>query len=90
MFTPNNRFHLVHKLIEVFPEKREAGITPELLKLNHDSVFLMWDAFKIVLVDQKLASEKDKFVKSNSKHGRSNKQGIAITRETVYVGECLE
>ena len=90
MFTPNNRFHLVHKLIEVFPEKREAGITPELLKLNHDSVFLMWDAFKIVLVDQKLADQNDKFVKANSKNGRKSKLGIAISRETVYVGECVE
>ena len=90
MFTPSNRFHLVNKLIEIFPEKREAGITPELEKLNHDSVFLMWDAFKIVIVDQKLASTSHKFVKANSKHGRSSKQGIGISRETVYIGECLE
>ena len=90
MFTPNNRFHLVNKLIEVFPVKREAGVTAELLKLNHDSIFLMWDAFKIVLVDQELLTKNDKFVKANSRHGRSNTKGLAISRETVYVGECVE
>ena len=82
---------MIAKLIVVHASTgRTDKIEAELSKLDDDSIFLLWDAFKIVIVNQNLTTPANKFVKANSRNSKNSKdKTMGISRKTVYIGEFL-
>ena len=88
MFSPDNRFQLLDKLIRATEDLDTTRLTHELQRLDHDSLFQLWDAKKIALVDQGIMTKDDPFIKANSRNARTNKSlKISISREAVYIDE---
>ena len=88
MYTPKNRFELLDQLIRSRETLDVNKIEAELRKLDYDSLFQLWDANKIALVDQNLLTKDDPLVKANSRNAKTIKgKGISVCRELVYIGE---
>ena len=89
MYFPKSRFDLLDQIISKFNELGVNYFSGQLDQLDTDSIFQTWDTVKILLVKQNIETENSKFVKANTRNGR-NFNGVAISREKVYIGEILE